>query len=169
MNALSLIFWVISGLVVLAVIILVIKFLKRRRQNATYPVTINYVRRDISAQGQFLYLELEIKNNSSNSVFISEVQQRNIIGPFETFLLQDANGKTKRSFYEIREAFPKKAEIKNGFCLFRYFRMKLLPPMMDSKLYLQYRVVTKAGDAIESMGIWVVPSELEQMPFNSRN
>lgn len=168
MNPLAFILGIIAVLVLVAAISWLIPYIRRKRQNSTFPVTINYVRRDNSHQGPFLYLELELKNISGKSVFLSEVQQRHIKGPLETFLLQDAQGKTIRSLFEIREAFPKKPEIKNGFSLYRYYRMNLQPSIMNTKLYLQYRVITTAGHAIHSNAIWVVPSELEHMPFQPR-
>ncbi|MBN7817785.1 hypothetical protein [Algoriphagus pacificus] len=109
-----------------------------------------------------------MKNLSGKPVYLSEVQQRNIKGPYFTFLLQNDQGKIKRSLYEIREAFPTKLEIKEGQSLFRYYRMNLEPSIMTIKLYLQYRVIIKNGMATETKGIWVIPSELENIPFKPR-
>ena len=72
-------------------------------------------------------MELELNNISGQSIFVSEVQQLHIKGPLEMFVLQDAQGRTKRSLFEIREHFPKKVEIKDGHSLYRYYRMDLQP------------------------------------------
>lgn len=121
-----------------------------------------------SPQGPFLYLELELKNMSGKSIFVSEVHQQHIKGPLETFLLQDAQGNTKRSLFEIREYFPNKNEIKNGESLYRNYKMKLNPSMMETKLFLQYRVIGSSGVVSNSNALWVLPSELEQKPFKPR-
>lgn len=145
MNSLTLILLIISVFIILAGLIWLIHFIRIKRQKAAFPITINYVRREISSKGQSLYLELELKNKSGKSIFVSEVQQRNMKGPLETFLLQDAQGKTKRSLFEIREHFPNKKEIKDGVNLYRYYKMKLNPSMMDMKLFFQYRAIGSAG------------------------
>lgn len=168
MNLSALIIGIIAALVILVAIFGLRIYLRIKRSSATFPVRINYVKRDRSPQGLFLYLELEMKNISGKAVFVSEVQQRNIKGPLVTFLLQDAQGKTQRSLFEIREHFPKKPEIKDGHSLHRYYQMKLQPSILNSKLYLQYRVITTSGHASQSKAMWVVPSELEQMPFKPR-
>lgn len=160
--------WIISVLLLFAAIIWLVLYLRIKRQKASFPVMINYVRRDNSLQGPFLYLELEMKNRSGKSIFVSEIQQRNITGPLETFLLQDAQGNTKRSLFEIREHFQKKLEVKNGASLFRYYQLKLKPAMMNTKLFLQYRAITTGSRVSLSNSIWKVPSELEQMPFKPK-
>ena len=58
-----------------------------------------------------------MKNSSDKSIFVSKVQQRNIEGPLETFLLKDAQGRTKHSLFEIKKHFLKKVEIKVGHSL----------------------------------------------------
>ena len=168
MNPLTLILSIFSAIFLILAIRWSILFSRAKRQNAIFPLRINYVRKDVSRQGTFLYLELEMKNLSGKAVFLSEVQQRNIKGPYSTFLLQNDQGKTKTSLYEIREAFPNKLEIKDGQSLIRYYRMNLQPSIMTIKLYLQYRVISKNGIASESKGIWVIPSELENIPFKPR-
>ena len=84
---------------------------------------------------------------------------RNIKEPAEIFLLQDAQGRTKRSLFEIREHFPKKAEIKVGHSLYRYYSMNLQPSIMIRQLYLRYRVIRTAPLPVQSNAMWVVPSE----------
>ena len=168
MNHSALTIGIVVALVGFAAIFRLVLYLRTKRGFALFPVRINYVRRDHSAQGPFLYLELEMKNSSGKSIFVSEVQQRNMEGPLMTFLLQDAQGRTKRSLFEIREHFSNKAEIKDGHSLYRYDRMDLLPSILNTKLYLRYRVITTASIAVQSKGVWVVPSALEQMPFKPR-
>lgn len=164
MNQSALIIGIISVVVLVATFGLRL-YLRIKRSFVAFPVRINYVRRDQSPQGPFLYLELELKNISGESIFVSEAQQLPIKGPFEMFVLQDAQGGTKRSPFEIREHFPKKVEIKDGHSLYRYYRMDLHPWIMNKRLYLRYRVVSTSHLPLASNAMWVVPFELEQMPF----
>jgi hypothetical protein len=46
--------------------------------------------------------------------------------------------------------------------------MKLNPSMMETKLFLQYRVIGSSGVVSNSNALWVLPSELEQKPFKPR-
>ena len=156
---------ILLALVLMVGIKRLVHVFRRKRFNTLLPASINYVRKDISPQGPFLYLELELKNRSGNSLQLSEIQQRNIEGPFKLFLIQDAKGNTKKSLYEIREFFPKKLEVKSGESLFRYYRLNLQPEWINRKLYFQYQVITKNGIASQSKAKWVIPAEVEQVPF----
>ena len=168
MNQAALIIGIISVVVLLLAIFGLRLYLRIKRSFTVFPVTINYVRRDQSPQTPFLYVELELKNISGNSIFVSEVQQLHIKGPIEIFVLQDVQGRAKRSWFDIREHFFKKVEIKDGCSFYRYYRMDLQPSIMNTRLYLRYRIVTTSHLPVASNAMWVVPSMLEQMTFKPR-
>jgi len=138
MNQAALIIGIISVVVFLLAIFGLRLYLRIKRSFAVFPVTINYVRRDQSPQTPFLYVELELKNISGKSIFVSEVQQLHLKGPFVMFVLQDAQGRTKRSPFETRQHFPKKVEIKDGCSFYRYYRMDL-QPLIDSLFLVPWK------------------------------
>jgi hypothetical protein len=73
MNPLIVIIWISASLVFFTAIIWLVLYLRIKRQKTSFPIIINYARREISSKGQFLYLELEMKNMSGKSIYAKEV------------------------------------------------------------------------------------------------
>ncbi|PZX57591.1 hypothetical protein LV84_01719 [Algoriphagus ratkowskyi] len=136
-----------------------------RRKNSKVQVKIKYVRRETTKNGGYAYLELEILNNNTDEIFITEIQQRHLLGPKQTFMLQDNFGNTKISFWELREQFTRPHSIGAGSQLVRYYRFKLTPDLLTKKLFLQYKVLTKSRKAYKTEEMYFVPKDLEEKPF----
>ncbi len=158
---------VLSGLLVLVGIVYsLIKILpKWRRARSPVQVKINFVRKETTKNGQYVYLELEILNRNNIDVSITEIQQRHLLGPQHTFELQNNLGHRKLSLWELREQFLKPFCIREGSKELRHYRFQLTPDLQTKKLFLQYKVLTKSRIAYTTDKIYFPPSDLEEKPF----
>tara|TARA_R110002020_G_scaffold218232_6_gene426047 strand:- start:248 stop:769 length:522 start_codon:yes stop_codon:yes gene_type:complete len=157
----------LSGLLILACIVyILIKILpKWRRKKSPVQVTINFVRKETLKDGKYVYLELEILNLKKEDVFVTEIQQRHLLGPRNTFVLQNDFGHTKISFWELREQFAKPFSVQAGAKEVRHYRFQLTPELRTRKLFLQYKVLTKSHKAYTTNKMYFTPSDLEEEPF----
>lgn len=159
----------LSGLLVLAGIVYsLIRILpKWRRARSAVKLKINFVRRETNKNSQYVYLELEILNQKKIDEFITEIQQRHLLGPQHTFELQNNHGHRKLSLWELREQFTKPFCVRAGSKEIRNYRFQLTPDLRTKKLFLQYKVLTKSRKAYTTEKMYFTPSDLEERPFKS--
>ncbi len=154
MNTSNISFLILSFLTLLIGGIWLFLYLRRKRHNASFPVRIKEIKTQKQRDGEYLYVDLELRNLTGKDVGVIEIQQRHMKGPFELFILQDASGRTRKSLYEAREQFNKPLKIKYQETLIKNYRMKILPPMKGKKLYFEYRVLTTERKGYVSDSRW---------------
>lgn len=154
MNSFSIIIQIAAFLTLLIGGIWLFLYLRRKRHNVFFPVRIKEIKTQKQRDGEYLYVDLELRNLTGKDLGIVEIQQRHMKGPFELFILQDASGRTRKSLYEAREQFKKPLLIKNQETLIKNYRMKILPLMKGKRLYFEYQVLTTERKGYVSDSRW---------------
>jgi len=129
-------------------------YLKTKRLNASFPVVIKEIKTLKQHDGEYLHVDLELKNKSGETMLIKEIQQHHMNGPYDLFTLRDPSGRTKKSFYEPRELFKRPLKIKDGESIIKNYRMRIHPQMKGKKLYFRYQVIAEGGKFFSSECKW---------------
>jgi|GEM_PF-6626293 len=129
-------------------------YLKTKRLNASFPVMIKEIKVQKQGELEYLYVDLELKNQSGGTMLIKEIQQHHMNEPYDLFTLRDPSGRTKKSFYEPRELFKQPLKIEDGESILKNYRMRILPQMGGKKLYFRYQVIVEGGKFFSSECKW---------------
>ena len=60
-------------------------YLKTRRLNASFPVVIKEIKTQLQHDEEYLYVDLELKNQSEGTMLSREIHQHHMNGPYDLF------------------------------------------------------------------------------------